>query len=110
MYNFSSSCVYTCQNGLLGNYSEENGVSVPPNSLPQSNMVSSIDPMSLDLYGLTITPPPGGRTSSPPSHSTQTPSDLTSPIDTIPSSLNKEEQNSHVIYPWMRKVHINNAG
>jgi hypothetical protein len=68
-------------------------------------MVSS---MSLDLYGLSITPPPGGCTSSPPS--TQTPSNLTSPINSIPSLLNKQDQTSPVIYPWMRKVHINNPG
>lgn len=104
IYDFSSSCVYTCQNGLLGNYSEENAVSVPPNSLSQSDMVH---PMSLDLYGLSVTPPPIGCTSSPRPPSTQT-----SPINTIPTSslLNKQEQNSPVIYPWMRKAHINNPG
>jgi hypothetical protein len=101
--------VYTCQNSLLGNYSEENGIPI----LSQSNMASSIHSMSLDLYGLSITPPSGGCTSSPPPRSsTQVPSDLISPIDTIPSSssLNKQEENSRVIYPWMRKVHINNPG
>ena len=70
-------------------------------------MLSSIRPMPLDLYGLSVTPPLGGCTSSP---STQVPSDLTSSVDTIPSTLNKQEQNSPVIYPWMRKAHINNPG
>jgi hypothetical protein len=68
--------------------------------------------MSLDLYGLTITPPPpNGCTSSPPPPppSTQIPNNLTSPVDTI-SSLTKSDQNSSVIYPWMRKSHINNTG
>jgi hypothetical protein len=91
-YNVLSSnqaSVYTCQNGLLGNYSEDNGLS-------QTDMVHS---MSLDLYGLSVSPP-----------STEVPSDLTSTAETIPSSLNKQEQNSPVIYPWMRKVHINNPG
>jgi hypothetical protein len=88
--NFSNSCIYTCQNSLLGNYSEENGT---------SNMIPS---MPLDLYGLSVTPP---VPSSP-----HTPSNLTSPVDTIPSSTTKQDQNSPVIYPWMRKVHINNPG
>jgi hypothetical protein len=98
--NFSNSCIYTCQNGLLGTYSEENVASAP------SNMVSSIHPMPLDLYGLSVTPP---VPSSPP-----TPCNLTSSIDIIPSSSSssttKQDQNSPVIYPWMRKVHINNPG
>jgi len=65
--------------------------------------------MPLDLYGLTITPPPpNGCTSSPPPL-TQVPNNLTSPVDTIPS-LTKSDQNSSVIYPWMRKSHINNTG
>jgi len=66
--------------------------------------------MSLDLYGLTITPPPppNGCTSSPPP-STQIPNNLTSPVDPI-QSLTKSDQNSSVIYPWMRKSHINNTG
>jgi hypothetical protein len=109
-FYFSNSCIYTCQNGLLENYSEENVLSVPPNGLSQPDMVSSIHPMALDLYSLSITPPLGGCTSSPPPPpppSIQT----TSPVDTIPSSsLNKQDQNSPVIYPWMRKAHINNPG
>ncbi|CAF0979220.1 unnamed protein product [Adineta ricciae] len=104
----SSSCVYTCQNGLLGNYSEEN----PTNGLAPTDMVSSIHPMPLDLYGLSITPPPpssanaaGGCTSSPAAPSS---TQQTSPNDPNSSSLNKQEDTSPVIYPWMRKVHINN--
>jgi hypothetical protein len=93
--NFSNSCIYTCQNGLLANYAEETGTSIPP------NMVSSIHPMPLDLYGLSATPP---APSSP-----GTPNNLTSPIDTIPATT-KQDPNSPVIYPWMRKVHINNPG
>ncbi len=62
--------------------------------------------MPLDLYSLSITPPPPPPP--PPS------SNLTSPVNTIPSSssssLNKSNQNSPVIYPWMRKDHINNPG
>jgi hypothetical protein len=61
-----------------------------------------IPSMPLDLYGLSVTPP---VPSSP-----HTPSNLTSPVDTIPSSTTKQDQNSPVIYPWMRKVHINNPG
>ncbi|CAF1089511.1 unnamed protein product [Adineta steineri] len=105
----SSSCIYTCQNGILGNYSEENPVSIPSNGHSQTDMISSIHPMSLDLYSLSVTPPPNGcPSSSPILPSTQTQNDLTISTDTIPSSLNKQDQNSPVIYPWMRKVHINN--
>ena len=77
-------------------------------------MVSSIHPMPLDLYGLSITPPPpssanaaGGCTSSPAAPSS---TQQTSPNDPNSSSLNKQEDTSPVIYPWMRKVHINNPG
>jgi hypothetical protein len=95
MFNFSSSIVYTSQNGLGENYSQEN---VSSNGVSQSNIISSIHPMSLDLYGLSVTPPP----------STRIPSDLSSlstPVDSISSSSNK-----HEIYPWMRKVHVTNSG
>lgn len=60
--------------------------------------------MPLDLYSLSVTPP---------LVSTQTTNNLTSPVETIPlssSSSNKSDQNSPVIYPWMRKAHINNPG
>ncbi|CAF3465363.1 unnamed protein product, partial [Rotaria sp. Silwood2] len=106
-------CVYTCQNGLIGNYCEENVQSIGQNICSQSDIISSINPMSLDLYGLSLSPPPGLHRSSPcPPSSIQPSNDLSSSIDLIPSSslLNKEEQNSPVIYPWMRKVHINNPG
>ena len=67
-------------------------------------MVSSIHPIPLDLYNVSITPP---APTSP-----QTPTNLTSSIDPIPSSstTTKQDENSTVIYPWMRKVHINNPG
>ncbi len=66
-----------------------------------------IQSMPIDLYSLSITPP---APSSP-----QIPNNLISPVDRIPSSsssssINKQDPNSPVIYPWMRKVHINNPG
>jgi len=68
--------------------------------------------MGLDLYGLSMSPPlPPPPPSSPPS-SNRNSSDLISlsiPIDSISSSLSKQ-QSPPVIYPWMRKVHINNPG
>lgn len=71
----SSPCIYPC-----ANYSEE-------------NLIPSI---SLDLYGLSVTPPPSS-----------TPSNL----NENPPIINKQEEStSPVIYPWMRKVHINNPG
>ncbi|CAF1163567.1 unnamed protein product [Rotaria sordida] len=108
----SNSCVYTCSNDLIGNYCEENGISsVDQNLCSQTDMISSINPMSLDLYGLSISPRSGLPRSSPcPPSSIQPSNDLSSSIDIIPSSsLNKQEQNSPIIYPWMRKVHITNS-
>lgn len=76
-------------------------------------MISSINPVSLDLYGLSISPPTIRNQTSPclPS-SISISNDLNSSIDvtSLSSTLNKEEQDSPVIYPWMRKVHINNPG
>ena len=65
-------------------------------------MINVNPSMSIDLYGLSISPPARSTinpTGSPPPPSSTT--DLSS-IDT--------KQNSPVIYPWMRKVHINNPG
>jgi hypothetical protein len=115
-YNISSSsspsansCVYPCHNGSNGNYN-------------QSDMINSIHPMNLDLYGLSMSPPPPppppsstvptGSSSSPPpplppcstDHSTNPNSSELSSID----SISKQQQTPPVIYPWMRKVHINN--
>ncbi|CAF4312893.1 unnamed protein product [Rotaria socialis] len=107
----SNSCVYTCQNGSIGNYCEENGTSISSNGCPQSTIVSSINPMSLDLYALSISPSSGvHKSSNCPPLSIQHSNDLNSSINIVASlsSLNKEEQNSPVIYPWMRKAHINN--
>ncbi|CAF4935413.1 unnamed protein product [Rotaria sp. Silwood1] len=109
----NQSSVYPCQNGLIGNYCEENVLSsVGQNLCSQNDMINSINSMSLDLYGLSVSPPPGMRRSSPCLTSSIEPSNelLSTSIDLIPSSssLNKEELNSPVIYPWMRKVHINN--
>jgi len=59
--------------------------------------------MALDLYSLSVTPPAPLNvcpSSSPPT------SNLTSPVETT----TKQDGNSPVIYPWMRKVHINNPG
>jgi hypothetical protein len=88
-------------------------------------MIGSIHPMSLDLYGLSMSPPPpsssivpNGSSSSPPQsstdHSTNPNSSdlvpLSTSIDSISSSISKQQQTPPVIYPWMRKVHINNPG
>jgi hypothetical protein len=81
-------------------------------------MINCLNPMGLDLYGLSMSPPlPPPPPSSPPSsndHCTtnRNSSDLISlsiPIDSISSSLSKQ-QSPPIIYPWMRKVHINNPG
>lgn len=67
-------------------------------------MINGTTSMNIDLYGLSMSPPsqstlnPNGSSPPPPSSTT----DLSSSIDT--------KQNSPVIYPWMRKVHINNPG
>jgi hypothetical protein len=79
-YRYNQASVYTCQNGLHTNYSEDNGL---------SDMVPSMS--SIDLYGLSVTPPT---------------TEVVQTIETIP----KQDQDSPVIYPWMRKVHINNPG
>ncbi len=63
-------------------------------------MISSIHPMSLDLYGLSMSPPPP-----PPPSSSSIDSELVTSIDSI-----SKQQTPPVIYPWMRKVHINNPG
>ncbi len=81
-------------------------------------MISSIHPMSLDLYGLSMSPPPPpppssssivptGSSSTPPPPSTtdHNSSELVTSIDSI-----SKQQTPPVIYPWMRKVHINNPG
>ena len=76
----SNPCIYPCSNGIVGNYSEEN----------------VIPSMPLDLYGLSVTPPPS---STPPN------------LNENPTIMNKQDEStSPVIYPWMRKVHINNPG
>ena len=76
----STPCIY--------NYSGEN---VP---------TTTTSSMSLDLYGLSITPPPPSST---PSNAND--------IQSTTTTTNKQEQSSSpVIYPWMRKVHINNPG
>lgn len=89
-------------------------------------MINSIHPMNLDLYGLSMSPPPPppsssssivptGSSSSPPLQTSTTDlstnpnsSDLV-PLSTSIGSISKQ-QNPPVIYPWMRKVHINNPG
>jgi hypothetical protein len=84
-------------------------------------MINSIHPIGLDLYGLSMSPPPvpssivpNGSSSSPPlpsstDHSLNpNSSDLLSLSPSI-DSLSKH-QTPPVIYPWMRKVHINNPG
>lgn len=76
--------------------------------------------MSLDLYGLSMSPPPPpssssivptGSSSSPPPQTSST--DLNSsdlvPLSSSIDSMSKQ-QTPPVIYPWMRKVHINNPG
>jgi hypothetical protein len=90
-------------------------------------MINSIHPMSLDLYGLSMSPPPPppssssssivptGSSSSPPpppsstDHSTNPNSSDLVPLSTSIDSISKQ-QTPPVIYPWMRKVHINNPG
>jgi hypothetical protein len=82
-------------------------------------MINSIHPMNLDLYGLSLSPPqsaivPNGSSESPPlsltDHpTTTTTSDMISLSTSHDSSLVKH-QAPPVIYPWMRKVHINNPG
>jgi hypothetical protein len=85
-------------------------------------MINSIHPMSLDLYGLSMSPPPpsssivptGSSTSPPPppssaDHSTNPNSSEIGSLSTSIDSISKQ-QNPPVIYPWMRKVHINNPG
>jgi hypothetical protein len=81
-------------------------------------MINSIHPIGLDLYGLSMSPPPpsssivpNGSSSSPPpppssnDHSTNPNSSLSPSIDSL-----SKQQTPPVIYPWMRKVHINNPG
>ncbi|CAF3386229.1 unnamed protein product [Rotaria socialis] len=123
-----SSCGYPYHNGSNVNYNQQNLISsVSSNGLTQSDMLNSIHPMNLDLYGLSMSPPPtasqssivpNGSSSSPQTssidHLTSTNSSelvpLSTSIDSISSSspsLSKQ-QNPPVIYPWMRKVHINN--
>jgi hypothetical protein len=84
-------------------------------------MINSIHPMSLDLYGLSMSPPPAsssivptGSSSSPPppsstDHSINTNSCEIVTLSTSIDSISKQ-QTPPVIYPWMRKVHINNPG
>jgi len=82
-------------------------------------MINSIHPMSLDLYGLSMSPPPPsssivptGSSPPPPSstdHSTNPNSSEIGSLSTSIDSISKQ-QNPPVIYPWMRKVHINNPG
>ncbi len=99
-----SSCVYPCHNGSNVNYNQQNNLS-------QSDMINSIHPMSLDLYGLSMSPPPPPPP--PPSSSSPPPlpppTDLNSSETTSIDSISKQ-QTPPVIYPWMRKVHINNPG
>ncbi|CAF1015367.1 unnamed protein product [Rotaria sordida] len=124
-----SSCVYPCSNSSNINYNHQNVVLSCSNSVQQSDMINSINPMTIDLYGLSMSPPQGsssilgnGSSSSPrPSstdHITTTTTTtnsndiipLSTSIDSISSSSSSisKQQTPPVIYPWMRKVHINN--
>ena len=123
----SGSCGYASHNNSTINYGQQANLSSGVNGLSQSDLVSSIHPMNLDLYGLSLSPSStgllaNGSSSSPPAatstdHPTSTTSSdlpaLSTSLDSISSSMGKQQQQQQgppVIYPWMRKVHINNPG
>lgn len=92
----NSSCQYSSVNLPNGIY-----------NLSQCEMINGNNSMNIDLYGLSMSPStinPHGSPPPPPTtdHSNHILNDLSSPCDS--------KQNSPVIYPWMRKVHINNPG
>ncbi|CAF1275263.1 unnamed protein product [Adineta steineri] len=106
-----NSCIYPCHNGTNGSYNQEGNISTPSNGLSQSDMINSLHPMGIDLYGLSMSPPappPPPPSSSPPSSTNRNSSDLIPLSTSIDSISSSSKQNSPVIYPWMRKVHINN--
>ena len=113
-----SSCIYPCHNGSNVNYNQQNNLSISSNGVSQSDL---IHPMNLDLYGLSMSPPPppsssivpNGTSSSPPPCSNDHSTNLhSSEISSLTNSLDSisKQQTPPVIYPWMRKVHINNPG
>ncbi|CAF1660690.1 unnamed protein product [Adineta ricciae] len=97
-----SSCVYPCQNNSNGTYNPENNISNSSNGVSQTEMINS----NLDLYGLSMSPSIPAPSSSPPSSMDRKSSDLI-PLSVSNDPLSKQ-QTPPVIYPWMRKVHINN--
>ncbi|UJR34887.1 hypothetical protein I4U23_027666 [Adineta vaga] len=101
-----NSCIYPCHNDSNGTYNQENNVSTSSNSLSQTDMINSLHPVNLDLYGLTMSPTAPPPSSSPLSSIDRNSSDLI-PLSSTIDSLSKQ-QTPPVIYPWMRKAHINN--
>ncbi|CAF0903621.1 unnamed protein product [Adineta ricciae] len=97
-----SSCVYPCQNNSNGSYNPESNISNSSNGVSQTEMINS----NLDLYGLSMSPSIPPPSSSPPSSIDRKSSDLI-PLSVSNDPLSKQ-QTPPVIYPWMRKVHINN--
>jgi len=109
----NSSSVYSCPNVSNVNYN------------PQQNEL-----MNVDLYGLSMSPssssiPPSTTTTVTTANPTSTvgscsPSSLIDPstnsnrsdLVSLSSSVDNltKQSNSPVIYPWMRKVHMNNPG
>ncbi|CAF2962974.1 unnamed protein product [Rotaria sp. Silwood2] len=128
----SSCVVYPCtSNGSNVNYNQQNILSSCSNLVTQSDMINRINPMNIDLYGLSMSPPQGSSSilangsslSSPRSSSIDHPINnkinsneilpISTSIDSISSSSSSsltKQQNHPIIYPWMRKVHINNPG
>ena len=94
----------------LSMVSNQNNNSI--NNLSQStDIISTIHPMNLDLYGLSMSPSSSSPSNISNNHqmNNSTNPDLNLLSSTIDSSMHKQ-QGPPVIYPWMRKVHINNPG